>query len=256
MNRIDKLFLEKEKGILNIYCSAGYPELDSLPEILKALQAAGVDMIEIGIPYSDPIADGPVIQKSNAIALSNGMNISLLFEQLRNCRQYFNLPLILMGYLNPVLQFGIEQFCKCASKVGVDGIILPDLPIREYETLYQKHFEDNGLDFIFLVTPETSEERIRKIDSLSKGFIYGVSSSSTTGGIPVLAKQSEYFEKLQKMDLRNPVLAGFGISDRHSFVESSKYTNGGIIGSAYISALEHSTDKTLTTLEFIRNIRS
>ena len=254
-NRIDKLFSEKQKNILNVYCTAGYPHLNSTLEVMHALQANGADMVEIGMPYSDPLADGPVIQQSNMVALENGMSIPLLFEQLKNMRNTIHLPVILMGYMNPVLQFGIEKFCTTAAAAGVDGIILPDLPIYEFETVYKQLFEKHHLHFIFLVTPETSVERIRKIDSLSSGFIYAVSSSSTTGNNKDIALQGSYFKKLQAMQLKNPVLVGFGISNRRTFETACQYSNGAIIGSAFISALENTDDIGHSTKEFLNTIR-
>lgn len=258
MNRLEKLFSGKSKNILNVYCTAGYPRLNSTMEVIEALQQSGADIIELGIPYSDPIADGPVIQQSNMQALENGMNIHQLFEQLKNLRTTVQTPLILMGYMNPVLQFGIEKFCEAAAGVGVDGIILPDLPMYEFETQYRQYFKKHDLKFIFLVTPETSEERIRQIDKLSSGFVYAVSSSSTTGSAqnPTGTKYQEaYFIKLQEMNLANPVLVGFGIKDRGTFTAACKYTNGAIIGSAYIMALHNTTDISLTTKDFINGIK-
>lgn len=251
MNRITKLFSEKKANILNVYFTAGYPKLESTTAVLHALQKHGADMVEVGMPYSDPLADGPVIQQSSMQALKNGMTIQLLFEQLKNCRKDFHLPLILMGYLNPVMQFGMEKFCMEAKEAGVDGIILPDLPMYEFENEYKKYFEENGLHFIFLVTPETSEERIRMIDEMSKGFIYAVSSSSTTGNSKEISMQEAYFVKLQKMNLQNPVLVGFGIKDKQSFQAACKYSNGAIIGSAYITALQHAEDIEHTTKQFL-----
>jgi len=254
MNRIEKLFSEKQKDILNVYCTAGFPHLDDTMKVLTALQKNGADMVEVGMPYSDPLADGPVIQASSAIAIANGMTIEKLFEQLKSCRNDFNLPLILMGYLNPVMQFGIEKFCMLAKEVGVDGIILPDLPIYEFENEFQKYFDQNDLHFIFLVTPETSDERIRKIDDLTKGFIYAVSSSSTTGNNKEIDQQENYFLKLQKMNLKNPVLVGFGIKDKNTFQSACKYTNGAIIGTAYIKALENSASVESATKQFLDTI--
>lgn len=254
-NRLDKLFSEKKTGVLNMYCTAGYPQLHSIAEVIAALQNSGADIVEIGIPYSDPIADGPVIQQSNMLALENGMNIPLLFEQLKNIRTDIHMPIILMGYLNPVLQFGIDKFCKAAAAVGVDGIILPDLPMYEFETMYQQYFNINNLKFIFLVTPETSEERVRKIDSLSGGFIYAVSSSSTTGNTKAIEDQQAYFKKLSDMNLTNPVLVGFGIKDKQTFDAACAYTNGAIIGSAYINALKNTADIPATTKDFINRIK-
>ena len=252
--RIDKLFSEKKKNVLNVYCTAGYPQLHSTIEVIKALQDNGADIIELGMPYSDPLADGPTIQQSNMIALENGMSIRLLFEQLKNFRDTIHVPVILMGYMNPVLQFGMERFCEAAAGTGIDGIILPDLPMYEFETTCQAYFKKNDLKFIFLVTPETSEERIRKIDILSSGFIYAVSSSATTGNNKPIEEQEAYFKKLEKMNLKNPVLVGFGIKDKKTFRAACTYTNGAIIGSAYINALKNTTDITQTTKEFLNTI--
>lgn len=260
-NRIDKLFFEKKKDILNVYCTAGFPQLNSTVEVITALQNNGADIIELGIPYSDPIADGPVIQQSNMQALENGMTIKILFEQLHNLRKSPALggigeaPIILMGYLNPVLQFGIEKFCEAAAKVGADGIILPDLPMYEFETAYQQYFIKHDLKFIFLVTPETGEERIKKIDMLSSGFIYAVSSSSTTGNSKAIEYQEPYFKKLKDMNLKNPVLIGFGIKDKKTFQAACKYANGAIIGSAYINALKDTEDVSQSTKEFLNMIK-
>lgn len=259
MNRLDKLLTQKDKNILNIYCTAGYPLLDSTLEVMGSLQEAGADIIELGIPYSDPIADGPVIQQSNMQALQYGMNMHLLFEQLKHMRQQVQLPVVLMGYLNPVMQFGIEAFCEAAVAVGVDGIILPDLPMYEFETEYQQYFQKYDLRFIFLVTPETGEDRIRELDKLSSGFLYAVSSSSTTGGQSQSGSPGDdreaYFMKLQQMNLSNPVLVGFGIKDKASFDAACKYTNGAIIGSAYIKALENTKDIGSATKDFINGIQ-
>ena len=258
MNRLDQLFTKKNKNILNVYCTAGYPKLNSTIEVMEALQQSGADIIELGIPYSDPIADGPVIQQSNMQALENGMSIHLLFEQLKNLRVTVQTPVIFMGYLNPVLQFGIEKFCEAAAEVGVDAVILPDLPMYEFETQYQELFKKNDLKFIFLVTPETAEERIRQIDKLSSGFVYAVSSSSTTGNtnqVKDTENQDAYFSRLQQMNLANPVLVGFGIKDKPSFDAACKYTNGAIIGSAYIKALENTSDISNTTKDFINGIK-
>ena len=254
MSRIKNLFETKQKNVLNVYCTAGFPHLDDTLKVLYSLQKYGADMVEIGMPYSDPLADGPVIQQSSMLALQNGMTIQKLFEQLKDCRKDFHLPLILMGYLNPVMQFGIEKFCKQAKEVGVDGIILPDLPMYEYETEYKKYFDQNDLDFIFLITPETSEERIRKIGELSRGFIYAVSSSSTTGNNKEIDQQESYFLKLQKMNLKNPILVGFGIKDKDTFQAACKYSNGAIIGSAYINALQNAMDIENATKQFLDRI--
>lgn len=254
MNRIDQLFAKKNKQVLNVYCTAGYPNLNSTVEVLAALQQHGADIAEIGMPYSDPLADGPVIQESNMIALENGMSIAILFEQLQTVRETIDIPIILMGYMNPILQFGLEKFCAAAEAVGVDGIILPDLPMYEFETTYQQLFNHHNLKFIFLVTPETGEERIRKIDKLTSGFLYAVSSSSTTGNNKAISDQSSYFKKLQTMKLVNPVLVGFGIKDKATFEAACADTNGAIIGSAYIRALQNSVNINASTKEFLNTI--
>ncbi len=237
MSRLQHIFKEKSSRVLNVYCTAGYPELNSTIPVMQALQENGADIIELGMPYSDPLADGDVIQASSAIALKNGMTIPELFSQLKDCRPSISPAIILMGYMNPVLQFGFEKFCEQASAVGVDGLIIPDLPIYEFETEYGAIVKKHGLDFIFLVTPETGEERIRRIDSLSSGFIYAVSSSSTTGNNKNIGDQESYFRKLRSLQLNNPVLVGFGIKDKASFDAACQYSNGAIIGSAYIKAL-------------------
>ncbi|MFZ1307275.1 MAG: tryptophan synthase subunit alpha [Ferruginibacter sp.] len=260
-NRLTKLFSERKTGILNMYCTAGYPQLHSTIEVISALQNCGADIVEIGIPYSDPIADGPVIQNSNMQALENGMSIPMLFDQLKNIRESIEIPVILMGYMNPVLQFGIEKFCEAAARVGVDAIILPDLPMYEFETQYRQFFEKNNLKFIFLVTPETSEARIREIDNLCSGFIYAVSSSATTGiaqnpaDDKAIESQQAYLKKLGDMSLTNPILVGFGIKDKPSFDSACTYTNGAIIGSAYINALKNTSSIAATTKDFIKRIK-
>ncbi|MBI5373761.1 MAG: tryptophan synthase subunit alpha [Sphingobacteriales bacterium] len=248
--------IDRKKGhrILNVYCTAGYPKLhDTLP-VMKALQAHGAALIELGIPYSDPLADGPVIQHSSSVALANGMTIRILFEQLRDFRKEIHVPVVLMGYMNPVLQYGFEQFCADAAAVGVDGLILPDLPEFEFENEYGAIIKKHHLDFIFLVTPETSDERVKKLDHLSSGFLYAVSSSSTTGGEKTRAASSEYLSRLRDLGLSNPVLVGFGIKDKASFDAVCEYAAGGIIGSAYIKALENSTDVNASTKSFLSSV--
>ncbi len=254
MNRIDKVFQEK-KDLLSIFYTAGYPNLKDTIRIASQLEIAGADLIEIGLPYSDPIADGPVIQESSTKAIQNGMSIELLFEQLQKLRSEVSIPVILMGYLNPVLQFGIERFCRECEKCGIDGLILPDLPMREYQEEYKMIFEKYGLHNIFLVTPQTSEERVRIIDQNTKGFVYMVSSSSITGVKEGIKKhQIEYFERIQKMKLQNKTLIGFGISDHKSFVEACNYSNGAIIGSAFIKALRADASNN-TIQEFVKEIK-
>ncbi len=255
MSRLQNLFEQKEnRKILNVYCTAGFPQLESTLDVMQALQQSGADIIELGIPYSDPLADGPVIQASGSKALENGMSIAKLFEQLKDFRKTINVPVVLMGYLNPVLQYGFERFCADAARVGVDGLILPDLPMYEFETEYGANIKKYGLDFIFLVTPETSDERIRQVDALSTGFIYAVSSSSTTGGDKDFNVAQNYLQKLQQLQLKNKVLVGFGISDKQSFDAATTHTSGGIIGSAYIKALQQGGDISTTTTAFLNKI--
>lgn len=251
MSRIKELFDKKSNKILNVYCTAGYPHLDSTLKVMKALQESGTDMIELGMPYSDPLADGPVIQHSSTIAIANGMTIAKLFEQLKDFRKEIHLPVLLMGYMNPILQYGFEKFCADAAAVGVDGLILPDLPMYEFETEYGAIIEKYGLDFIFLVTPETSDERIKKLDELSSGFLYAVSSSSTTGSDKNMADIKTYIQKLKNLKLRNPVLVGFGIKDKQTFDTACNYANGAIIGSAFIKALEKNAPVENSVKQFI-----
>lgn len=254
-NRIDQLFAGKRTGVLNIYCTAGFPELNDTLPVMRALQQYGADIIELGMPFSDPLADGPVIQDSSTRAISNGMSLKVLFEQLKDFRNEIHVPVLLMGYLNPVLLYGIENFCKKCAEVGVDGAILPDLPMDEYESEYKEVFEKYGLHLVFLVTPETSEERIRKIDSQSKGFIYAVSSSSTTGTDKDMGHQQAYFEKLKALQLKNPVLIGFGIKDKATFDAATAYSNGGVIGTAFIRAIEKATNLDSAIQQFIAGVK-
>ena len=238
MNRIDRLFQSNKSGILSVYITAGYPGLHDTVEVIQELAKNGVDMIEIGMPFSDPLADGPLLQVCNQQALENGMTLNLLFEQLGYIRETVDIPLLLMGYLNPVLNYGIEKFCKKARYIDIDGVILPDLPVREYTLHYNNHFRENNLHMIFLISPQTSEERIREIDKLGRGFIYMVSSASTTGvKSGFQPEQAKYFERINAMDLRLPQLIGFGISNRETYKQASKYASGAIIGSAFMRSL-------------------
>lgn len=255
MSRLKKIFEAKGKNVLNIYSTAGYPRLHATLEVMTALQENGADIIELGMPYSDPLADGPVIQHSSSLAISNGMTIAILFEQLRDFRKNIHVPVLLMGYMNPVLQYGFERFCADAAAVGVDGLILPDLPMYEFETEYGAIIKNYGLDFIFLVTPETTDERIKKLDSLSSGFLYAVSSSSTTGSDKASGSIESYLERLKGLQLKNPLLVGFGIKDKASFDAVCQLADGGIIGSAYIKVLENSTDVNASTKSFLSSIR-
>lgn len=238
MNRIKTLFQEK-KNILSIYYTAGYPGLNDTVRIAEALEKSGADLLEIGFPYSDPVADGPIIQASSKQSLDQGMDLKTLFQQLKELRQKVSIPVLLMGYVNPMLQFGVENFCKACVEVGVDGCIVPDLPMVEYEEFYRDIFESNGLTNIFLVTPQTAPERIRKIDGLSTGFIYLLSSSATTGQqLTVSEDTASYFSRIASMDLKNPTMIGFGINSRETFDKACTYANGGIIGSAFVKALD------------------
>jgi tryptophan synthase alpha chain len=254
MNRITELFDNKKSRILNIYCTAGFPFVNSTLEVMNALQESGADMIELGMPYSDPLADGPVIQASSTKAIGNGMTINKLFNDLKDFRKEISVPVILMGYMNPALQYGFEKFCAKAAEVGIDGLILPDLPMYEYETEYGEIINKHGLKFVFLVTPETSDERITMLDRLSTGFLYAVSSSSTTGNEKSMEQQMGYFKKLQDMKLRNPLLIGFGINNNDTFNAACKYANGAIIGTAYIKALEQDGSIRSVTKKFIDGI--
>ncbi|KAA5544799.1 tryptophan synthase subunit alpha [Adhaeribacter rhizoryzae] len=256
-NRLVTLFREKRENLLNVYFTAGFPELESTGVVLKTLEAAGADIVEIGMPYSDPLADGPTIQASNTEALRNGMSIRKLFSQLAEVRAQVSLPIILMGYLNPVLQFGIEQFCQEAARVGVDGLILPDMPLHEYEEEYLPLFQKYNLSLIFLVTPQTAEERIRKIDDLTNSFIYLVSSASTTGiKVGGDSKQLQYFQRIQNLNLKNPKLIGFGISDRSSFQLACKYAEGAIIGSAFIKVIQEKENLEQNIRQFIQEVKA
>ena len=238
MNRIDQIFLIKEK-LLSIYFTAGYPNLNDTIPILKKLQEAGVDLIEIGLPFSDPLADGPTIQESSKIALNNGMNSQKLFNQLKNVRKEINIPIIIMGYFNPILQYGVDNFCENASKVGIDGLIIPDLPIDVYQDKYQKTFEKHNLHNMFLITPQTSEKRIKLIDKISKGFIYMVSNSSITGTKSSIDQsQLKYFKKISSLNLKTPQLIGFGISNFETYNNAINYSRGAIIGSAFIEFIK------------------
>lgn len=243
-------------GLLSIYFTAGYPHIDSTLEIAKALEAAGADFLEIGFPYSDPVADGPTIQHSSEEALKNGMTLKVLFQQLQDLRKEVSIPVYLMGYFNPVLQFGVEAFCKACKEVGVNGTIIPDLPMYEYEALYQPIFEENGISNIFLVTPQTSEDRIRKIDKLSTGFIYLLSSNATTGKQLNIQEQSEaYFKRIQAMDLNSPLVIGFGIHNQDTFQKATQYAHGAIVGTAFVKLLRE--ENYLAKIpDFIRGIKN
>lgn len=261
MNRIDEALLKRSsdgsrpKKLLSVYFTAGYPELEDTVPVIRALEASGVDMIEIGLPFSDPLADGPTIQVSSTRALENGMTTEKLFDQLSSVRETVQIPLLIMGYFNPILQYGIEKFCRKCKETGIDGLIIPDLPVDVYHDKYSGIFEKYGLYNVFLITPQTSDERIRYIDRISKGFIYMVSSASTTGARNRFDQdQLAYFERISKLQLKTPQIVGFGISNHETFEQATKFARGAIIGSAFVKFL---TSNPLTDIhKFTRDIES
>jgi len=237
MNRINQK-LEEKKTFLSIYFSAGYPSLNDTVTIIENLEKNGVDIIEIGLPFSDPLADGPTIQASSTKALKNGMTTEVLFKQLKDIRKTVSIPLIIMGYFNPILQYGVKAFCKKCQEIGIDGLIIPDLPVDIYNEDYKATFEKYGLINVFLITPQTSLDRIHFIDSISNGFIYMVSSASVTGSNSGFGKnQTNYFKRIADLKLENPQIVGFGISDNETFTQATEYAKGAIIGSAFIKHL-------------------
>ena len=259
MNRLTQLFQHKTADVLNVYFTAGFPQLADTVLILQALQDAGADLVEIGMPYSDPVADGETIQKSNQQALDNGMTVATLFEQLQGIRQQgITVPVLLMGYLNPVVQFGVERFCQHCQAVGVDGVILPDLPLEVYEREYQPLFAQYGLQVVFLVTPQTAPARVRQLDALADGFIYLVAAAGTTGlQTDMNADVDAYLQRTKDLGLKNPTLVGFGISDAASFAAASRHSTGAIIGSAFIRLLQATpAEKQAAAIrEFVAGIR-
>ncbi len=254
-NRINQLFATKKKNILSVYFTAGYPKLNDTGSIIYELEKSGADLVEVGIPFSDPTADGPVIQQSSHKALENGMTLDLLFKQLAGIREKVSIPLVLMGYFNPVYQFGVKEFCEKCNDAGIDGAILPDLPLNEYLENYQPFFEKNNLHNILLITPQTSDSRIRQVDTVSTGFIYMVSSSSTTGkNQKVEDFHQDYFERVNKLNLKNTRLIGFGISDKATFNNACKYASGAIIGTAFIKSFNKKEPVTESIPKFIKSI--
>ena len=236
MSRINKLFTRERENILSLYFCAGYPSKDNTVETLQILEQSGVKMVEIGIPFSDPMADGVVIQEAATRALEGGMTLRLLFSQLANVRESVSIPLVLMGYLNPIIHFGFENFCRECQRCGIDGVIIPDLPFAEYMEEYRAMAQSYGVEVIMLITPETEDERIRAIDAVSGGFIYMVSSASITGAQQSFEGEKErYFQRIASLGLRNPLMVGFGISNRQTFEMSCRYANGAIIGSRFVS---------------------
>lgn len=256
MSRLKELFKAKKESVLSVFYTAGFPKLNDTIVIAKHLEQAGADIIEIGIPFSDPVADGPTIQASNKVALDNGMRLKLLLEQVKEIRKNMKTPIVLMGYLNPVLQYGFEKFCKDAAANGVDGLILPDMPLDEFKNDYKELTSSLGLDVIFLISPTTSEERIRQIDDLSTGFVYAVSSSSTTGAKTGFTTEQEgYFKKVKELQLRNSILIGFGISDNNTFSKACAYSSGAIVGSAFINLLKESNNLEADIYTFVQNLK-
>lgn len=253
MNRITTS-LQQDKKLLSLYFTAGFPEIDDTAAIISALQENGVDMIEIGLPFSDPLADGPVIQSSSQIALKKGMTTEKLFQQLEKIREEVSIPLLIMGYFNPILQYGVEAFCVKCKEAGIDGLIIPDLPVEEYLLQYQETFRNYGLLPIFLITPQTTDERIRLIDAVSEGFIYLVSSAGVTGGTAGFGEeQRNYFRRISEMNLSTPLIVGFGIKDAETFETATRYTSGAIIGSAFIKELQQ--EGLAGIPEFVKNLR-
>ena len=255
LNRLTKLFENKRENLLTVYFTAGYPKLDDTETIICSLAESGANIIEIGIPYSDPLADGPVIQESGMAAIDNGMTLQVLFNQLTDIRTKTQVPLILMGYFNQLLQYGVDKFLDDCVKVGIDGLIIPDLPLMEYEQFYKDKLTQRNISISFLITPQTEESRIHKVDALSTGFIYVVSDSSITGmKTGISSQQISYFERIKSLQLRTPQLIGFGISDRESYLTASKYANGAIIGSAFIKHLKDKNEVDKATADFINLI--
>jgi len=256
MNRIELLFNTRKKNILSIYFTSGFPELNDTTTIINHLDNSGVDMIEIGMPFSDPVADGPVIQRSSEKALRNGISLKLLFNQLSQIRKATDIPLIIMGYINPVFKYGMEKFLSKCKETGIDGVIIPDLPVEEYIKSYKGLFEKYGVINIFLISPQTPDARITYIDSIAKGFLYIVSSSATTGSLKKFDEsQTDYFKRIRFLNLKNPALIGFGISDKTTFQSACEYANGAIIGSAFIRALEENSISGESIDQFVRKIR-
>jgi tryptophan synthase alpha chain len=255
LNRLTKLFENKRENLLTVYFTAGYPKLDDTETIICSLAESGANIIEIGIPYSDPLADGPVIQESGMAAIDNGMTLQVLFNQLTDIRTKTQVPLILMGYFNQLLQYGVDKFLDDCVKTGIDGLIIPDLPLMEYEQFYKDKLTQRNISISFLITPQTEESRIHKVDALSTGFIYVVSDSSITGMKTGISNQQiSYFERIKSLQLRTPQLIGFGISDRESYLTASKYANGAIIGSAFIKHLKDKNEVDKATADFINLI--
>jgi tryptophan synthase alpha chain len=255
-NRINQLFKQKQNNILSVYFTAGYPNLNDTLEVIKNLEDAGVDLIEVGVPFSDPLADGPVIQQSSQQAIANGMSLNVLFEQLEGLRKHCSLPVVLMGYLNPIMQYGEQRFIEACSKIEIDGLIIPDMPLDYYLEHLQAFCQQHKISNILLITPETKEQRINAIDECSDGFIYMVSSNSITGGNTNLNGQSSYFERIKNMPLKNKTIIGFGIHNNETFTNACKYSSGAIVGSAFIKHLSSNGTSFSSIQQFINAIRS
>lgn len=253
MNRINQK-LQEDKKLLSIYFTAGFPKLNDTVSIIQELEKNGVDMIEIGLPFSDPLADGPTIQESSTIAIENGMTTNLLFEQLKDIRKTVEIPLIIMGYFNPMMQFGMEKFCQKCAEIGIDGLIIPDLPLHVYETEYKALFEKYNLKNIFLITPQTSNERIHQIDKISDSFIYMVSTAAVTGSQSGFgSEQMDYFKRISELNLNNPQIIGFGIKDKETYSQATQFQKGAIIGSAFIKFIEQNAIRKIS--DFIKEIK-
>lgn len=256
-NRLTQQLNTNSKNILNMYCTAGYPKLNDTVSIIESFEKAGADIVEVGMPFSDPLADGPTIQMSNGVALSNGINIPKILEQLANIRQTVKIPIILMGYLNPLLQYGLEAFCQQCNSIGIDGLIIPDLPLDIYVSNYKTTFEVNNISNICLVTPRTSPERIKEIDVHCSGFIYAVTSNSTTGNQSAkVGIDTNFLKSLKQMNLNNPVIAGFNVKDKNSFDNACRFTNGAIIASAFIRFLKGKNNLDEAIYEFVKGIKA
>ena len=256
MNRINQVLENKKQNILSVYFTAGYPDLNDTEKVIIELEKAGVNLIEIGIPFSDPLADGPVIQKSSEKALNNGISLELIFKQLKDIRKKVNIPLIFMGYLNPIMQYGIENFCQKAAEIGINGTIIPDLPLDVYQKEYRSIFEQNNLSNILLITPQTSSDRLITIDEATDSFIYMVSSAATTGTKSIDSDAlNQFADKIRKVNLKSPKIIGFGISDKSSFENACKYANGAIIGTAFIKAISESGDLLKNIRGFVKSVK-
>lgn len=253
MSKLNSLFEQKQQKLCSVFFTAGFPKLNDTNIIIKSLESSGVDFLEVGLPYSDPLADGPTIQHSSSVALENGINLDIIFNQLEALKDSVKIPLILMGYLNQIIKYGDTKFCQRCKDCGIETVIIPDLPMIEYESHYQQLFANYGISNVFLITPQTSDERIKKIDKITNAFIYVVASSSITGAKgKISSKQTTYFERIKKMNLKSTLIAGFGISNKSTFNTACEYVNGAIIGSAFINSLQENGTDSIT--KFVSDI--